>query len=150
VHPEFKGRQGGRLGRRRGGVRFRERACRGEEGGDALAGGHFAGAMLAVDFGGAAAQPEAVFEGFELVDEVSHVGDAGDAGRGGCGFGDWGHVIVIVAGMGPGGREAGLRGQTTNSDGLPHIASQRARNPSAAAAKAHLSASSAIILSVGR
>ena len=66
--------------------------------------------MLAVDFGGAAAQPEAVFEGFELVDEVSHVGDAGDAGRGGCGFGDWGHVIVIVARMAGAGCMPGRAG----------------------------------------
>ena len=63
-----------------------------DQGGDAFAGGHFAGAVLALDFGGAATQAEAVFELLELVDEEAHVGDAGDfVCGGGGGFGKCAH-----------------------------------------------------------
>jgi len=57
---------------------------------DALARGHFAGLVLAVYFGRAAARAQALFEALKLLDEAAHVGVAGEFGGW---FGEGVHVM---------------------------------------------------------
>ena len=60
---------------------FEERRAGIDQCGDAFARGHLTGAVLALDLGGTAAGAQALFELFQLFDEVAHVGHACNFGR---------------------------------------------------------------------